>query len=248
MNVGILGMGEVGSAIKKLVSPKHHVFVRELNFDQLPGHQIDVLHICIPFTPSFTKSAVATIKEVSPQLVIVDSTVKPGTTNLIYQQTHTNIAHAPILGVHPHLYEYLFKFTKPLGAINPQSFRQAKKHFEDLGVKTEKFDSPLESEMAKILGTTYYGWAILFEKWVHHLCQQQGTNFDQVYTRYNQIYNQGYQPDLPHVVRPVLTHQFGPIGGHCVIPNSEIINTWVHDDFTAFIIDQNQKLGKSQDE
>ena len=244
MNVAILGLGEVGSAIKKLTSKKHNVFVRELDYDEIGGEKINVLHVCIPYSNQFEKTVIDAIKEMKPSLTIINSTVRPGTTAAIHKQTGGNLAHAPILGVHPHLYKYLFKFTKPIGAVTANSYRRAKQHFNELGVKTTKFDSSNETELAKILSTTYYGWNILFEKWVHTMAEKTGTNYKQVYKEFNTIYNMGYKKDAPHVTRPVLKHFDGEIGGHCVIPNTHIINAWLHDDFTAFMLKQNKKLAK----
>src|SRR5690606_20739003 len=98
-----------------------------------------------------------------------------------------------------------------------------------------------DTEFAKILCTTYYGWNIIFEKWIHSLSQEHNLNFDQIYTKYNKFYNQGYQESLPHVVRPVLAHHQGEIGGHCVIPNAQILHDSINDDFTKFLLTQNQK-------
>lgn len=241
MNIGILGLGEVGQAIKKLCQPKHQVYVRDLSFDEIKKKPIDILHICIPYNKIFNSVVKKTIDELKPQLTIINSTVKPGTTKALYQKTKAKLVHAPIIGIHPHLYSHLKIFTKPLGAVNKSSYQLAKKHFNSLGVKTTRFKSPLESELAKILSTTYYAWNILFEKWVHKLCTKTQTDFDQVYTQWNQIYNTGYKNSKPNVIRPILKHQPGPIGGHCLIPNAEILNLWLSDSVTKFILSQNNK-------
>ncbi|MFC1748559.1 hypothetical protein ACFL2V_07100 [Pseudomonadota bacterium] len=154
MNVGILGLGEVGSAIKKLVSQKHKSYVREINFDEIASNKINVLHICIPFTPKFISIVEQLITETKPKLTIINSTVKPGTTNKLHNQTKTPLVHAPIQGVHPNLYKYFFQFPKFIGAVNHKSYKLAHEHFTNLGVKVERFDSPLESELAKLLSTT----------------------------------------------------------------------------------------------
>lgn len=245
MNIAIFGLGEVGSAIKKLVDAKHQSFIKELKYDHTKNQSIDILHVCIPFTSQFEKLVTSFIKTKQPNLTIINSTVKPGTTNSIHLKTGANLAHAPIDGVHPNLYDYLFKFTKPIGAVNPLSYRLTRDHFQKLGVKTAKFSSPLETELAKVFSTTYYGWNIIFQKWVHQVCQDQGADFANVYTRYNQFYNHNYKKEKPEVVRPTLRHHDGPIGGHCVIPNAQIINEWLSDEFSQFLLDQNQRLAKS---
>ena len=243
MNIGILGLGEVGQAIKKLCLEKHKVYCRDLKFDELKGKKIDILHVCIPYSKSFEKIVTKTIKELKPKLVIIDSTIAPGTTQNLYQKTKTLFAHAPVIGKHPRLYFYQKIFTKPIGAINQKAFKLTQKHFQELGVKTTRFDSPFESELAKLLETTYYSFNIIYEKWVHQLCQQKMANFNQVYALFNQIYNEGYRKILPNVIRPILKHQPGPIGGHCLIPNVKILKSWLKKDgFLTFILQQNDKV------
>jgi len=240
MNIGILGLGEVGNAIKKLCIQKHKVFVRTLDSDQIKNNKIDVLHICIPYTDQFEKIIAGAIKQINPVLIIINSTVKPGTTQSLYKKTKALLVHAPIIGDHPHLYKYLKVFTKPLGAVNTKAYKLAQKHFSDLGVKTIRFNSPLESELAKIMSTTYYAWNILFEKYLHQLSKKHKANFNQVYTKWNKIYNAGYKKTKPNVIRPILKHFPGPIGGHCLIPNVKILDKWLKDNFTKFILAQNK--------
>lgn len=242
MRVGILGHGDVGQAIHKLTTQKHSVYWRDLDTDTLTGQKIDILHICIPWTEKFESIVTKAIREFSPQLTIISSTVRPGTTQSLFKKTKALLVHAPVIGIHPHLYKHLKHFKKPLGAVNEKAHQLTKTHFGDLGVKTVRFDSPFETELAKILCTTYYAWNIVFEKWVHNLSQSKKANFDQVYTQWNEIYNAGYKSIIPGVVRPILKHVPGPIGGHCLIPNAEIINGWLKDKYTTLILSENDKL------
>ena len=258
MNIAMLGLGEVGSALKQLIGDKHQVFVRELTYNQVTDQHIDVAHVSIPYNQKFESIVVSFVEEIKPDLTIINSTVKPGTTEAIFKKTNRPIVHSPFMGVHPikpkhefihqgvdlRLADYFDRFTKIIGPVDAKSGKLARAHFKSLGLKTQLYKSPLETELAKVLCTTYYGWNILFEKWVHQLCEQTGANFDQVYTDYNHNYNNGYKEVLPHVVRPVLKHHDGPIGGHCVIPNADIIQDWLSDEFSNFLLTQNQKLTK----
>lgn len=240
MIVGVIGLGDVGRAVVKLCGQKHTVFGRDLTKDELKGKTVAILHICIPWDKKFGEVVSKAIKELKPRLTIISSTVQPGTTQALYKKTHSLLVHAPVNGVHPHLYEHLKRFVKPLGAVNTKAYTLAKRHFEELGVKTIRFDSPFETELAKILCTTYYAWNIVFEKWVHSLSKAKKANFDQVYTQWNLLYNQGYEKIKPNVRRPALKHVPGPIGGHCVIPNATIIQEWLKDDYTKFILSKNR--------
>jgi len=55
-------------------------------------------------------------------------------------------------------------------------------------------------------------------------------DFGDVYTVPNQDYNKGYTKlGLERVVRPVLKYVPGSIGGHCLIPNCELLDAWITD-------------------
>lgn len=246
MIVGVIGLGEIGSAIARLARQRHTVYGRTRHTDELKGKTVDILHLCYPYTDSFVDASVSNIKELNPKLVINEATVKPGTTETIYKITKTPIVHSPVSGKHPRIYRYLFEMAKIIGPVNEKSYRMAKRHFEELGLTCVRFRSPLESELAKLLDTTYYGWNIIYEKFVHRLCQQFTARYSDVYTRFNRIYNDGYRRTLPNVRRPVLEHQSGPIGGHCVIPNAKILNEWLKDEFTSFLLQANEKVEKDK--
>ncbi|MBI3282831.1 hypothetical protein HYZ70_02035 [Candidatus Curtissbacteria bacterium] len=245
MTVGILGLGQVGKAIEQLCKNHYRVVGRDLTADGFAAlASLDILHVCIPYSKTFEETVIKTIKDFRPTVTIIDSTVRPGTTQSIFKKTKVNIAHAPILGRHPVLARYQKIFVKPLGCINNNTYKIVKAHFKKIGVRTTSFSSPLESELAKILDTTYYAWNIFFEKWVWDVCHKTGAKFEDVYTRFNQIYNLGYAKQLPNVRRPIMTHQPGPIGGHCIIPNLRILSEWLADDaFVGFMLNQNENLG-----
>lgn len=122
--VGILGYDEIGRAIAKFYkNPK----IKDLNRnDGLRG--VEILHICIPWSDNFIKVVKKEIKEIEPKLTIIHSTVAPGTTKKI----GGIVAHSPIRGIHPHLYEGIKTFVKYIGADNKKAGNLAKKHLESL--------------------------------------------------------------------------------------------------------------------
>ncbi len=220
-SIGIIGHGEVGKAIETLAKGEYEVYCRDLNFDDIGTHAIDILNLCYPYNLNFVEIALKAIAELKPSLVIVHATVKPGTTRKLFEDTGVLAAHTPIMGVHPHLAEYQSTFTKIIGAVTDEAFEKTAEFWNKLGAKKiDRFDGPDESEMGKIVCTTYYGWNIVFNKAIKHMTDQKKLNFDQVYHHINQIYNEGYKETLPHVIRPDLKHMDGPIGGHCVLPNA----------------------------
>jgi hypothetical protein len=86
------------------------------------------------------------------------------------------------------------------------------------------YDDSDITEAIKLWDTTQYGWQIVLAKEISKWCKLHGLNFDDVYREPNINYNDGYKSlDMDYVVRPWLKDMPGPIGGHCVIPNCEIL-------------------------
>lgn len=236
--VGILGVGEVGSAIKKACKPFYQVYTKDCKKDSLKGKKVAILHVCIPYVSwrQFSIPVLEQIKKNRPALVIINSTVAPGTSRKIQKQSGVPTVHAPIMGVHPDLYTYLFKFPKFIGPTDDKGAKLARKHFIALGLTPRFFNSPEETELAKLMETTYYGLAIVFCQWLKKYCDRQQLDFENVYTVYNKAYNKGYQKSLPQVCRPILKPMPGKIGGHCVIPNAKILKKIVQDPFSNLIL------------
>jgi UDP-N-acetyl-D-mannosaminuronate dehydrogenase len=204
-----VGMGEVGSAIHRIVQGAF-ISRHDSNWDNLP---VDVIHICIPYNSDF-ESTVRYYKKFS-SLVIVHSSVPVGTCDKL------GVVHSPIRGVHPNLELGIRTFTKYFGGKNA---RQAANIFLDLGLKTKVYKEAKTTEALKLWDTTQYGRLIMLEKEIYAWCKENNVDFDAIYTEANQSYNKGYTKlGMAHVVRPWLTHIEGEIGGHCVLPNAKLL-------------------------
>jgi len=217
--VGILGYGEVGQAIAKFYkTPK----IKDLNRDDgLKG--VEILHVCLPWSNNFVKIVKKEIKEIKPKLTIIHSTIAPGTTKKIGGM----VVHSPIRGVHPYLYQGIKTFIKYIGADNKKAGELAKKHLESLGIKTKLFTSSLTTEIGKLLDTTYYGLCIAWHGEMEKLCDKYKVDFEEVVTDFNKTYNQGYKKLRKlNVIRPVLYPPKDGIGGHCIIPNVQILRKY----------------------
>lgn len=243
-NIGIFGLGEVGSAIAGIFSAKFSVLKKDLDIDELKENKIEVLHVCLPYNNSFEEAVIAQAKANQPNLIIIHSTVKPGTTANLFTIIKTPIVHSPVMGTHPNLEKDIHDFTKFIGPVDNKSRDLATEHFRQVGIKVKALQSPLESELGKLLDTTYYAWNIIFEKLVWQICSTAGADFESVYTQFNEVYNQSYKKSKPSVLRPVLKHQQGPIGGHCIIPNAELLEKTMPSTISKVIIEENKQFSR----
>jgi len=215
----IIGAGEVGRSLYNILKKHYQVSIRDKN-ENYEG-RFEVLHITYPPVKNFVAITQNYIKKYKPKVVIVHSTVAVGTTPKIAPFA----VHSPIRGIHPRLEAGIKTFVKYFGG---KKAKQAAKIFSSIGIKTRIFKKPETTELAKILDTTYYAWNIVFQKEVKRICDEMDLDFDEVYTTPNRDYNEGYKKlGMEHVVRPVLKDFPGPIGGHCLIPNCDLLDDWV---------------------
>ena len=235
----ILGAGEVGQALYLVLSPHFDVSIRDKESD-IRG-TFDVLHIAYPPFKNFVAVTKQYIKEYKPSLVIIHSTVPVGTTKKVGPlAVHSPIRGMHIKGCHPgiigasvpkvegnpqYFANSLFHFPKYFGGAKAE---QAARYFEKIGIPVQIFSKAETTELAKILDTTYYGWNIVFAKEAKQMCDKLGLDFNEVYTIPNVDYNEGYKKlGKGNVVRPVLKDVPGGIGGHCVVSNCDLLNSWV---------------------
>lgn len=225
LSIGILGYGEVGKAVASFYEKP---YIHDINGPSFPENvHFDILHVCIPFTdPTNFQATVkfAIMKWCEGGLVIIHSTVPVGTTEEI-QHHHIMTVHSPVRGVHPNLAEGLRTFPKYIGADDAIAGATAAAHYDKIGIVPFVVHGSRTSELAKLLDTTYYGLAIAFHAYAARLSREQRVNFDMVMTQWNQTYNAGYvELGKGNVVRPVLfAPPDGRIGGHCVIPNAQLL-------------------------
>lgn len=227
----VIGAGEVGKALCRVLKSRYEVYIRDKVDNNNFRGRFKVLHIAYPPAKDFVSKTKRYIRKYRPRLVIVHSTVAPGTTGKIAPFA----VHSPIRGVHPQLEKGIKTFVKYFGGRKAQ---EAARYFSALGIKTRIFRKPEITELLKILDTTYYGWNIVFAKEAKRICDKFSLDFDEVYTSANRDYNDGYSKlGMEHVVRPVLRFVPGKIGGHCVVPNCDLLDDWL----TSVIKERNKK-------
>lgn len=209
----VIGLGEVGQAIQKILNCD--------GFDNRSGGggeaTYDIIHICFPCIDQaeFVRMVNEYKERYAASLVVIHSTVPIGTSDML------DAVHSPVRGVHPNLEQGIRTFVKYFGGSNAD---RAALRFGVEGIRTKCVPSARTTEALKLWDTTQYGAMILLEKQIKLFCIEHELDFDTVYTDANRTYNAGYtELNMPHVVRPYLTHMDGPIGGHCVMPNVSLL-------------------------
>lgn len=246
----VIGLGEVGRPLFELLkeSGKFEVYGFDVDeskmrdtgqsFEALP-EKVDIMHVCIPCASkeAFAETVTDYAERFKPKLIIVNSTVAPGTTAEIYKRLNNAclVAHSPVRGVHKSL-EYmkweLKRWTKYIGGVNKEAAQQAKKHFEEIGLKTKILKSCLETELAKLFETTYRAWMIVCFQEMHRISRHFSADFREVVDFIEDTHK-------VRLDRPVMFP--GVIGGRCLIQNTELLLKSYDSKLLRFILESNEK-------
>jgi UDP-N-acetyl-D-mannosaminuronate dehydrogenase len=243
----VVGLGETGRALFELLKTKGSYSVYGLDSDEtkmreisqdkskLPN-EVETMHICLPCKnqEKFVDAVDTYAKQFKPRLLIINSTVPPGTTKKIYEKCNCLVAHSPVRGVHKNR-EYmeweLKRWTKYVGGVDTTSTDVARIHFEKLCLKVKTLKSCAETELAKLLETTYRAWMIACFQEMHRMSRHFDVDFDEV---------ADFLEDTHRVRldRPVMFP--GLIGGHCLIPNTELLLSVYDSEFLRLILESNE--------
>lgn len=208
----VVGLGEIGKPLLQLMSERYDVVGVDIS-PVRPVGNVDVMHVCYPFKiDDFIGETARYIELYKPELTIIESTVAVGTTRAIAELTGAAVVNSPVRGKHARMLEELREYTKFVGAMDSDAAAKAAKHFEALGVKTKLLSSPEATELAKLAETTYFGVIIAWAQELERYCDESGQDYHEITSFFEEI---GYLPPVKFFP--------GVIGGHCVMPNVEIL-------------------------
>ncbi|TRO46044.1 GDP-mannose dehydrogenase [Candidatus Bathyarchaeota archaeon] len=244
----VVGLGEIGRALFDLLKGKDDFTVYGLDLDEIkmratsqdPNEmpdKVDTMQICLPCKDkdSFVAAVSSYAEKFKPNLVIINSTVYPGTTKKTQQSCTCLVAHSPIRGVHEspeHMKWEIKRYTKYVGGANAEAAEAACKHFEKMGLKVKKLKSCAETEVAKLFETTYRAWMIACFQEMHRISRNLGAEFDDAVDFLEDTHR-------VRLDRPVMFPDV--IGGHCLIPNTKLLLSSYDSEFLRLILQSNEK-------
>ncbi|HEV2193245.1 MAG TPA: GDP-mannose dehydrogenase [Nitrosopumilaceae archaeon] len=225
----VAGLGEIGNPILQLISKKsitvgydiNPKLMDKKNFDKYKKLKTSFLHICIPFTNKFIKNVISLYKNFKPEAIVIHSTISPGTTNKIQHLLPIPVIYSATRGVHKRMLYDLKRYTKFYAIESHAPNKEwASLAYSGLmkkcGVKTKKMSKPLTLELAKIVvDTSYYGWLINYAQLSNMIAIKNKVDYDEMWSFSDEIHKLlGNRPKMFP----------GYIGGHCVIPNLDLIH------------------------
>ena len=225
----VAGLGEIGYPILKLLSKKQTIvgydkdksLMNESKFKKLQDNQTSFLHIAIPVTSKFDSNIVELYKKFRPECIVIHSTIGPGTTERIQKKIDVPLIYSATRGVHKRMLKDLKRYTKffTISKNAPKkqwAIRTYSRKMKNCGIKTKQMSKPETLELAKILcDTSYLGWLINYSQITNVIAESHNVNYDEMWTFSDEIHKfLGNRPKMYP----------GYIGGHCIIPNLNLIN------------------------
>ena len=244
----VVGLGEIGRTLFELLKETDHFTVYGLDLDEAKmraTHQdqsklpqkIETMHVCLPCKnqDSFVATVASYVKQFKPDLLIINSTVPPRTTKKVQQSCKCLVAHSPARGVHKspeHMKWEMKRWTKYVGGVDAKAAKATCKHFEQMGLKVKTLKSCAETELAKLFETTYRAWMIACFQEMHRISRNFEADFDDAVDFLEDTHR-------VRLDRPIMFP--GVIGGHCLIPNTELLLNVYDSEFLRLILKSNEK-------
>ena len=212
----IAGKGQIGTALGKILEQYKPEFTDPAFGLHAQSVHCDILHITFPYTPEFIEQVEEYKSLYTPKYIVIHSTVPVGTSRAL------EAVHSPVIGIHPFLESGIRTFKKMLGG---EQASEVADYFKSAGLRVILFDDQETTELLKILDTSFYGICIEFTKDVKRLCEENEVPFE-AWSVYTNNYNEGYQKlGYPEYTRPNLQPIMKKIGGHCILPNADMLET-----------------------
>lgn len=215
----VIGRGQIGRAVAEVLAREDTVLTYDRSDDKLNYQYIDIIHICFPYSETFVEDVREYEKIFGEKPIVIWSTVPVGTTRKI-----DGAVHSPVEGVHPKLAESIRKMTRWVGANDNYIAEYYIDYFGRFDFKTEIVENSDFTEFLKLRSTSKYGINIVWAYYEAQVAKQLGMDYKRVqdFDRdYNALY---HELGMNWAQRYILDEPTGKIGGHCVVPNAELLD------------------------
>jgi hypothetical protein len=219
----VVGCGEIGHPIWKLCRGSfEQVIVEDPRYGEPENakYPIAAMHVAIPGSlPDFIEVIGGYINKYAPEIVLIHSSTLPGVTDKLVERFGINkIVHTQVHGKHHggRMQRDLLWYPKFVATRSDVAFAKAKEILVAMGHPPEnvlRLSSPMAGEMVKLLATTFFGYLIVWSQEIERLGKKCDVSYEELMA-FTKLQTDDYN----------INNKFpGVIGGHCVMPNIEIL-------------------------
>jgi UDP-N-acetyl-D-mannosaminuronate dehydrogenase len=234
----VIGLGEVGGPLHDLLSEVHNHTIGVDQAEVMVEEKVSIMHLCYPFQniDSFLQIAMDYTSKYNPAIIVINSTVVPGTTTKLEERSGVNCVYSPVRGKHVRMHDELRRYQKFVAGSNEASVDTVVNHFKAAGIPTAKMSKPETLELAKLFETTYFGLLIAWAQDMDRFAKSCGSDYLEAAKFFGEI---DYLP--PKIFLP------GFIGGHCVMPNIDLLSCVGRSPFLTAIQESNARITEELD-
>ncbi len=231
----VIGLGKVGRAlfdvarasgnfaVSAIDTDPHLIDVAKPDFRAEEGKHVDVMLLCYPCSSrsAYVKTALEYIDNYPAKLVIVNSSVAPGTTHSLCtlgKKRHRGIlyAYSPVRGMPKNdMKKELKRWDKFVAGETLEAAQKAAMFFEEIGLQAVgPISSTKTLEIAKLFETTYRAVMIAASQEFHRYCIENNVD-------YSEAIELMRDDDVHRYDKPVMYPDV--IGGTCLMPNIDLL-------------------------
>ena len=242
----IIGGGEVGTALAEVLGERRPIGIHDPprgSIQEPTNDECDWLHISFPYSESFISTVVEYVRKFNPNHLVIHSTVPIGTTRKIEREAdYIPTYYSPIRGRHPNLARYIREFPKWYASSIPGGMdNDFVTYFAAASIQTRKAPSYEALEWYKLLETFTYGYnLVMWQEIERQASKLQGDKQANLSALKNWLHEKKrvYDGDLGYV--PIYDLVPGPIGGHCILPNVELLKEQMTPELYAWLTVSNE--------
>ncbi|HUC59358.1 MAG TPA: hypothetical protein VMA95_18290 [Streptosporangiaceae bacterium] len=206
----VVGLGEVGGPLLAVLRRAHQAAGRDVEDQDFDD--VEILHVCFPFGANFAELVSKYVTRYEPQVVVVHSTVLPGTTREVQELAGVPAVYSPVRGKHTRMTGELLRYRKFVAGTSTEAVELVERHLGAAGMSTARMSSFETLELAKLLETTYFGVLLAWAQEMDRFTSAVGADYWEAGRFFEEI---GFLP--PAGFEP------GYIGGHCIMPNIDLL-------------------------
>src|SRR5207302_117079 len=143
------------------------------------------------------------------------------------------VAFSPVRGKHVKMAQDLMHYVKFVAAPSQAAADRAEKHLRDAGMKTARMSTVETLELAKLAETTYFGVIIAYAQELNRYIESVGGDYKEATEFFDEV---GFLPRQRYFP--------GFIGGHCVIPNINLLLQVAPAPLLEAILDSNERRAR----
>ena len=219
----VAGCGEIGMPIYQLCRGAFaQVIAEDPRFGppEAAKYPVAALHVAIPGSlPNFIEIVDGYVRKYAPVVILINSSTVPGFTDKLVERFGLdNVVHTQVHGKHhgDHMRRDMLRYPKFVATRSDAAFAKAREVLVAMGHppgNIVRLSCPLAGELCKLLATTFFGYLIVWAQEMERLGDRTGIAFEELMAftrlRAEDFVIAGKTP--------------GVIGGHCVMPNIEIL-------------------------